>query len=132
MLFKPFNLIDGSEVVSGPYYIVGELCNYSDIYYIQRLAHNLHASFPCDEVFETTKNIWDAKLFVFKNDAVSVCDERCGSKCNCGAIHNIGQVFEVVRSGREQDGVTYGLITNDKKKKFEVLYDVKLIYQKGD
>lgn len=130
MLCKMFNLI-ASDLKHGPYYIVGELHKNGNIFYIKHLAVNMHPCFPDDEILEQTNEIWEAQLFCRKEDAISVLKERTGFGCNCGACDKIGKIWEITRSNRKKDGITYGTVDcgapDYYKDHFETVYDVKEI-----
>ena len=130
MLCKFLNLID-SSLKRSPYYIVGEVHKSGEIYYIKHLAVNCHPCFPDDEILEQTNDIWKAQLFCRKEDAVSVMKERTGHGCNCGACNKTGKIWEVADSGREKEGVNFGIcdcsLPGHDRDFFETVYDVKEI-----
>jgi hypothetical protein len=132
MLVHIVNIVKNENLAEGPFYIVGEVYDSDEtISYIKTIAIRCHPSFPDDEVLEQTPDIWEAQLFSRLNDAMIVLKERCGFGCNCGACNKTGKVWEVTRSNRTKENVTYGycdcLRPGYHKDFFETVYNVKEI-----
>ena len=75
--------------------------------YVSRYGVSRVPVFPCDDITETTENIWEAAMFCNLEDAVKI-KELCNFKCNCGCIEHIGKILQVTLSPQKIDGIHYG------------------------
>lgn len=114
-----------------PYYIVYTKDKHSNqiTHYVENFGVQKFPTYIDDSIIDQSENRCDAIMFCKKEDAEKVA-RLCTFKCNCGNSHRVGKIAEVTLSGRQKEGVTYGLhktwdILENKIDYFDVVYDYK-------
>ncbi len=128
MLMLSKDLIPHEEKIKGPWYVVMTKNKKSDEKtYVRNFGIQKFPTSLDDAIIEQTENLCDAIMFCKKEDAKKVAG-LCTFKCNCGACDRVGKLIKVTRSGREENGVTYGScgswdVLEHKKRYYEVVFD---------
>lgn len=132
MLMKSEHLIP-QETKRFPCYIVMQKnikpIGYSPSY-VKHYGIERYPTIYSDDITEMTEKIWESALFCRIEDAKEI-SKLCNFRCNCGCVERKGIILKVTRSGREENGVTYGYVDCEKpdtqERHFKVCFDVEEI-----